>query len=964
MLIDPPNSPSNNFKNSDSDEIISVESIFEIPNSPSLFPLAQLFFTKNQQTLLNPSQNNFPTLSIFLPAFNICSDFIVDSGSTHSFVNTSFVEKHSLKTIDCSLKIQLVNNTSFDCTKKIELVIVINHSSKTKYQLLHTFYVISIPTTHAGLLGNDLVHLSKPPPIQPFFPSITSEERETMLKDQSLKLALERNANLAPTMPAKIEPIRLPIKANSNRVFAPQPNLSHKQTEDISNVIRLYVEMEFIKKLNIDDDLPFNERWNIPILAAEIPAKTLRFKDNSTYITNHRLVIDARRLNQILEESESNHVPLPQDLLRNIFGFWCISLIDISDFYWSYPLHKNSQQYTSFTFKNQRYCCLRLPPGINFISGLVQKHLSSLLKDLAQNYLDDTIAAAMNRQEAIPQLVNIINILTDNCFHINQKKTLPHLLMAFGIFLGKEIHNNHINIDTNKINTLKAMSIPKTRTSVESFIGFIGFLRGFTPAMSDLLLPFRKLLHSTIKTYTITNELQKCFQRIIDWICLHHTLALPQPNLPFEIHTDASETAAGAFICQRYEDGLQIIEYFSKAFTPSQSSMDVWIRELLAIHYAFNRFHAYIAGSTVHVFTDSQVIAKGAQPTSKAKQVQRYLIRISQQRATFNHINGKDNWFADSLSRANIQFQHNLPTIFLTKSIDYITPPVSERNSIIENTHKFGHFGYLALVKKIHDLGYNWTNISADCQRIVSSCVLCAAFQPVRKPHHNAISPGNAIDNINQLWEVDIKHFPESSTSNKQYCLTVVDWFSGFCWLNALETKSSAEIALYLTQIICTFGSPSTILTDAGAEFDSNLIKELTETFSIILSHSQPYKHNTTGKVERRHLDIHSLLSKLTNGNWDKWDSYLPLAQLCLNTLTSTSSGITPYQIQLGKPFTGLPSTITQTSFQSQTPPQLINPTDTRIEKVLNHYQNFFRICITSSSRKSQQLHNQPTSKT
>ena len=71
-------------------------------------------------------------------------------------------------------------------------------------------------------------------------------------------------------------------------------------------------------------------------------------------------------------------------------------------------------------------------------------------------------------------------------------------------------------------------------------------------------------------------------------------LILPDPNLPFVVHTDASGFAVGAVLQQDQGKGLQPIAFLSKKMLDAETRYPVHEQELLAIIHALNSWRHYL----------------------------------------------------------------------------------------------------------------------------------------------------------------------------------------------------------------------------------------------------------------------------------------------------------------------------------------------------------------------------------
>ena len=84
-----------------------------------------------------------------------------------------------------------------------------------------------------------------------------------------------------------------------------------------------------------------------------------------------------------------------------------------------------------------------------------------------------------------------------------------------------------------------------------------------------------------------------------------------------------------------------------------------------------------------------------------------------------------------------------------------------------------------------------------------------------------------------------------------KYIFVVLDVFIRFCFLHALETKSSTEVASRLIETLSDVVPPLWIQSDQGSEFEGS-VKNLMQMKII---YSRPYHPQSQGKV--RNNDIY-----------------------------------------------------------------------------------------------------------
>ena len=116
---------------------------------------------------------------------------------------------------------------------------------------------------------------------------------------------------------------------------------------------------------------------------------------------------------------------------------------------------------------------------------------------------------------------------------------------------------------------------------------------------STLLAPLTALT-SKDKPFIWTDEHTTCFNTIKQVIGRAVLLAYPDFNLPFEIHTDASNTQLGAVISQKGKP----IAFFSRKLNGAQLNYTTTEKELLSIVETLKESRNILLGHTITVHTD------------------------------------------------------------------------------------------------------------------------------------------------------------------------------------------------------------------------------------------------------------------------------------------------------------------------------------------------------------------------
>ena len=118
------------------------------------------------------------------------------------------------------------------------------------------------------------------------------------------------------------------------------------------------------------------------------------------------------------------------------------------------------------------------------------------------------------------------------------------------------------------------------------------------------------------------------------------------------ITCDSSQTGLGALLLQDNKP----VAYASRALTDPETRYAQIEKELLAVVFAFTRFHQYVYGKEVKVESDHKSLESiTKKPLSAAPpRLQRMLLQLQRYTFTLIYKPGKDMILADTLSRAYI----------------------------------------------------------------------------------------------------------------------------------------------------------------------------------------------------------------------------------------------------------------------------------------------------------------------
>jgi putative transposase len=262
-----------------------------------------------------------------------------------------------------------------------------------------------------------------------------------------------------------------------------------------------------------------------------------------------------------------------------------------------------------------------------------------------------------------------------------------------------------------------------------------------------------------------------------------------------------------------------------------------------------------------------------------------------------NYTTGSNNEPINKVTRENkITSEKDQLITAALRYADFITPPRTERDDIINKAHLHGHFGIKAVETTIHrDYNMHWTNMRDDIQRIISTCDACSHYNIAKVGYHpfRSVLPEQPLDH----WSLDLGTFNTTSAAGNNYMLVMVDHFSRFTILRALPDKNSLTIAKELLNIFCLFSFPKVISHDNGGEFIGNIVSQLILLSGIDRRLSLPYTPQGNSVCERFVGIAKASIIKMLNGKHDAWDLYLNSVQLAMNVKYSALHKTRPYTI-------------------------------------------------------------------
>jgi len=688
--------------------------------------------------------------------------------------------------------------------------------------------------------------------------------------------------------------------------------------------------------------------WSSPIVCIE--------KKNG----DMRVCLDARKINTIIIPDRECPTNMEEALMK-FKGMKYLSSIDLTAGYWQCPLKPSCREITAFLHRGRNYQFKVLPFGLINSVAEFQKILDQVLGpeilQFAAVYVDDIQIASTSFQHHMQHLELIFKKLAEHNITINKKKS--QFLKKTVTFLGHVISEKGVSMDPDKIQTIQNFQPPRTRKQVQSFLGFINFYRKFIRDLSQDTEHLSALTKKNAK-WVWNNIQQQAFEDIKHKFLKDIIIQFPDFTKAFYLNTDASTTHIGAELYQISETGQhQTLGFASRTLNDAEQNYTTTELELLAIVFACRKFRNYLLGHQVKVLTDHHSLTFLNTCQLLSSRLVRWAIFLQEFQLEIQHIPGKENIGADTLTRypqtPEDKSQTSNKTIIINKlsllsysqglqeqfknlgalqhsdeEIEKLKQRMDQQTNnnliihqnllfrrssggdyqviipkcivktLVEETHAiYGHVGTYKTYKLLQQ-NHQFKNMYRTIKRIIKACDLC---QKVKISNITARGPTHSItpEKPREIISVDLMGPLPRGQGGCKYILALLDVFSKYIKLYPLKRATTDTIIRRIvTDYIPKIGTFQKVLTDNGTQFTSHRWTKIMTGLNIKIIHTTVY-HPESNPVERANREIGRILRTYCHNQHTNWLRWLDNIEFWINNTTHMTTGYTPNYIMFGK---------------------------------------------------------------
>ncbi|KAK3105335.1 hypothetical protein FSP39_022873 [Pinctada imbricata] len=228
--------------------------------------------------------------------------------------------------------------------------------------------------------------------------------------------------------------------------------------------------------------------------------------------------------------------------------------------------------------------------------------------------------------------------------------------------------------------------------------------------------------------------------------------------------------------------------------------------------------------------------------------------------------------------------------------------PESLVNTVLKLYHEIpisAHGGIVDTLDRIKEK-YFFPKMAFLVSEFVKSCHECQNRKLTKMPTKSGIvsypSPAQPFD----VWQIDLQGPLPTSYRGNSYIFTATCMFSKLLFTVPIPNKDAVTVSEALFQLLTTYGSCNTILSDQGSEFIAQVTREVCTRMNITQQFTPAFAHHCLGACERMHRTLEERLTPFIDQHKRNWDDLLSSVTFAINQSVNSSAGYSPFEIVYG----------------------------------------------------------------
>nr|XP_020161515.1 uncharacterized protein LOC109746825 [Aegilops tauschii subsp. strangulata] len=555
---------------------------------------------------------NAPSLQLEIQLQGHTMVFLVDSGSTHSFIDSSFAPVLVDIQDTSAVSVTVAGGASLQCSQMLQQC----KWSCCSAEFSSDFRLLQL-STYDGILGLDWLAQHSPMQVDwtQKWMSVQQSGRTVTLQgllpaDFALTVIslflvqCSATSSVCPEMQAVLD--KFPT------VFQPPTGLPPRRMQDhhiplisgarpvsvrpyrIAPQLKDELEKQIAELLSLGMIRPSKSPFSSPVLM-------VKKKEEGEW----RLVFDFRHLNAITLKSKYR-VPIIDELLDELAGACWFTKMDLKAGFHQIRLAPGEEYKTAFQTHHGHFEFLVVAMGLTgapaTFQGTINFDLSPLLRKCVLCFFDDILVFSKTFEEHLEHVAQVLTILKEKEWKVKMSKC------AFAqqeiAYLGHVISAQGVSTDPAKITVVQQYPTPTNVKEVRGFLGLSGYYRKFIKHYGIIAKPLTELLKKGMP-FVWTSVTEEAFVVLKQALTSAPVLDVPDFSKPFTVETDACEYGIGAVLMQQGHP----LAFVSKALGPNNRGLSVYEKEYLAILLAIDQWRSYLQMQQFIIKTDHKSLA-------------------------------------------------------------------------------------------------------------------------------------------------------------------------------------------------------------------------------------------------------------------------------------------------------------------------------------------------------------------
>jgi len=653
-----------------------------------------------------------------------------------------------------------------------------------------------------------------------------------------------------------------------------------------------------------------------------------------------RFCVDYRKLNEL---TIKNRFPLPviEEILDELAGTQFFTKLDMSAGFHQIRMCPADEHKTAFKTHHGHFQFRVMPFGLTNAPATFQCMMNDILQPFLRKFvlvfLDDILIYSPTWEAHLTHLRQVLDQLRIHQFYLKSSKcSFAQTEIAY---LGHVISQQGVSTDPTKTAAMLKWPTPTSVTELRGFLGLTGYYRRFVQHYGLLARPLTQLLKK--KQFAWSPAAELAFTTLKQAMTQTPVLVLPNFDDPFVVETDACATGIGAVLMQHHRP----VAFLSKALGPTHQHLSIYEKEFLALIMAIEKWRSYLQRQEFTILTDHKSLSYLTEQNLQSDLQRKAMTRLMGLQFKVVYRKGRENLAADALSRVghlmalqaisatspawlqavlnsyhtDEQAQQLLQSLSVHspneqgfsltdgliryKDHVWIGHNSALRTKVIAALHSSpigGHSGIQATYYRVKKL-FHWKGLKKDVEDFVKQCSIC------QHSKHEHTNPGGLLQPLPipaGAWQDISLDFIEGLplSQNANVILVVVDRFTKYSHFLSLKHPFTAhQVALLLLDsVVKLHGLPKTMVSDRDKIFLSTVWQDLFTALGTKLLHSTAYHPQTDGQTERVNQCLEMYLRCAVYNSPKLWRQWLPLAELWYNSSLHTSLGCSPFKALYG----------------------------------------------------------------